>query len=208
LSLISLILIHFLAICSPGPDIFVTINNSLSHGRKSGVLTAFGVGLGNLFHITYCILFLDYLFNNLPNILDIIKYLGGAYIFYIGCKSIKSAFRKQKIEFTKEKGVQNGSSDFLSGMLTSTLNPKAMLFFISFYGFLVPTAYTLLQKCLLGLWMIGVIIIFLSSLASLSTTKYIQMMSSSKINLINFMFGIFLIFAGINILVTDFKGLK
>ncbi len=49
------ILIHLLALISPGPDFIVAVKNSISYSRKTGVFTAIGFGLGIMVHIFYCV---------------------------------------------------------------------------------------------------------------------------------------------------------
>jgi Putative threonine efflux protein len=44
------------AIVAPGADTAMVMRQSLVHGRRAGVLTAFGVGTSLLFHLTYTIL--------------------------------------------------------------------------------------------------------------------------------------------------------
>ncbi|SKC05532.1 LysE type translocator [Sphingopyxis flava] len=51
--LIAVVTITLLAVISPGPDFATVTRNSLMLSRRAGVLTALGIGLGILVHITY-----------------------------------------------------------------------------------------------------------------------------------------------------------
>ena len=51
-----LALVHFLAVVAPGPDFAVVIQQSVSHGRKMGIVTALGIGAGISVHVLYTIL--------------------------------------------------------------------------------------------------------------------------------------------------------
>lgn len=48
---VTLAVIHFLAIASPGPNVIAAITNAFTHGLRAGVLTSLGIATGNLFHI-------------------------------------------------------------------------------------------------------------------------------------------------------------
>ena len=50
------------AIVAPGADTAMVMRQSLMHGRRAGILTAFGVGTSLLFHLTYTILGLGLIF--------------------------------------------------------------------------------------------------------------------------------------------------
>ena len=49
-------LIHLLAVASPGPDFAVVLKESVAHGRRAGLFTAWGVGTGILLHVAYSLL--------------------------------------------------------------------------------------------------------------------------------------------------------
>lgn len=44
-----------LAVISPGPNLVITLRNSIGYGRHAGVCTAVGLAAGNLVHATYCL---------------------------------------------------------------------------------------------------------------------------------------------------------
>ena len=53
--IVTITIVHLLAVIVPGPDFIVCVKNALSYGRKIWNWTAVGVGLGILVHIFYCI---------------------------------------------------------------------------------------------------------------------------------------------------------
>lgn len=133
----SVILIHFLAVISPGPDFFMAIKNSLTYSRQIGIYTAIGFGLGIGVHIFYSIAGVALLISKSIVIFNVIKYLGVAYLLYIGIKSLLAkptdiSIEKQEIreEITVSKAV-------LQGFLTNVLNPKATLFFLSLFTLVI-----------------------------------------------------------------------
>src|SRR3989344_5836798 len=58
---ITVAVLHFLALMSPGPDFIMVTRNSLSYSRKVGILTALGLSLGMVVHVTYSLVGLAYI---------------------------------------------------------------------------------------------------------------------------------------------------
>ena len=51
--ILTVALVHFLAVLSPGPDFIMVVRNTLIYSRKTGIYSAIGLGLGILVHVTY-----------------------------------------------------------------------------------------------------------------------------------------------------------
>ena len=138
LSLIaSVTLIHLLAVMSPGPDFFMALKNSLTYSRKTGIYTAIGFGLGIAIHIFYSFAGLALLISKSVLIFSIIKYLGVAYLLYIGVLSFIS--KPKDISVQDNTHLQDISSlkAIRIGFLTNVLNPKATLFFLSLFTLVI-----------------------------------------------------------------------
>jgi len=108
--------------------------NSLSYSRKVGILTALGLSLGMVVHVTYSLVGLAYIISQSVIIFNIIKALGGLYLIYLGVKVLLSK--------SIPPGEQEVSSTVLSlsnwgairmGFLTNVLNPKVTLFFLAVF---------------------------------------------------------------------------
>src|SRR5438874_2029674 len=82
--------IHLLAVMSPGPDFAMVTRNSLLYSRKSGIYTSLGMSLGIMVHVTYCLLGIALIVSRSIVIFSIIKYVGAAYLMYIGYKSLRA----------------------------------------------------------------------------------------------------------------------
>jgi threonine/homoserine/homoserine lactone efflux protein len=77
----------------------------------------------------------------------IVKYLGAAYLVYLGIRSLLSA----KTELPAENAGKAGGNPFLQGIVTEMLNPKTALFFLAFIPqFIHHSAPLLLQFLSLG----------------------------------------------------------
>ncbi|GGG52658.1 LysE family translocator [Bizionia arctica] len=116
---------------TPGADTMYILGRSISQGKKAGVLSALGISTGAIFHIIFATLGLSIILAKSATAFEIVKYLGAAYLIFLGLKSI---FKKTEESFelsTKETKV-NYKKIYLSGVLTNILNPKVALFFLAF----------------------------------------------------------------------------
>lgn len=136
--LLPLIILVFISLISPGPDFAITVKNSLVYSRRSGLLTALGISLGSLIHISYTLLGLGLLITKKPLLLHIIQYIGAGYLFYIGLKNLRVRPNTDKLGSYTTSIDLKPIEAFFNGFITNLFNPKAMLFFISLFSVLMP----------------------------------------------------------------------
>lgn len=118
-----------LIILSPGQDMVLVLSRSIARGSKAGVITAAGVGSGLLGHTVLVALGLGALLNASELAFSIMKYVGAAYLLYLGYK----AFRTPPIDLN-QSGQAQGSflSFFLQGALSNISNPKIAIFYFAY----------------------------------------------------------------------------
>lgn len=114
----------------PGPDILFVLTQSITRGRKAGIIFACGLCSGLIVHAIAVSLGLTVLLMNSPIVFTILKLLGATYLLYLGIKAFL-ARHKSHIELPKE--VAFGGKLYRKGILMSALNPKLVLFFIAFF---------------------------------------------------------------------------
>lgn len=69
-----------------------------------------------------------------PALFNAIKYAGAAYLFYLGVQTIRAIF-KPAVETGQEKKSSADAKRIIGrGMLVTLLNPKPLLFYISFFA--------------------------------------------------------------------------
>ncbi|HLG25670.1 MAG TPA: LysE family transporter, partial [Candidatus Gracilibacteria bacterium] len=73
--LATIVILHALALISPGPDFLVALKNSLTYSRRTGIYTAIGFALGISVHIFYCLAGIALVISQSILIFSIIKYL-------------------------------------------------------------------------------------------------------------------------------------
>lgn len=128
-----------LFVLTPGIETVFLINKSISQGRRSGVYTSFGLNTGALVHTLFGALGLSIMVAKSAIFFALIKYLGAAYLIYLGVTKVMS--KKGLItEANEGQKKDSAKSNFTSGFITNILNPKVALFFIAFFPqFITPT---------------------------------------------------------------------
>ena len=152
LQFISIATIHFFAVVSPGPDFIIIVRQSISHGRRSALMTSLGIGIGILMHITLCIFGLGMIIKESDLLFKVIQIIGSLYLAYLGIVSIKSRNSSTKSKYNDEFNF-NAFESFKLGFLTNVLNPKATLFFLSLYVLIISNNTPFQFQILFGLWM-------------------------------------------------------
>ena len=129
---------HLFAVASPGPDFAVVTRQSVTGGTKAGLWTSFGVAVGILLHVGYCILGVALIVSQSPSLFNAMKYIAALYLFYLGVQSIRQSTRLQEesMKVSMEVSVDPGKA-FLLGFLTNGLNPKATLFFLALFTVII-----------------------------------------------------------------------
>lgn len=147
--LTSVAAISLLAAISPGPDFAVLTRNCMKGTFRTGFLTALGITTALFIHITYCLLGIALIIQESPALFNLLKYLGAAYLFYLGILMLKE---KTSPEGTPEVAAitKKKRNPFLSGFLCNLLNPKATLFVLSLFAQFVDPNTHFLSKLLLG----------------------------------------------------------
>lgn len=129
IKLIPFVIAAFLFIITPGIDTVFVINKSLSQGSKEGAMGALGINFGIIIHTMLAALGLSLLIAKISIALTVIKFGGAAYLIYLGVKNLLS----KKSDMTFESSQKGKGNSFVSGMITNTLNPKVLLFFLAFF---------------------------------------------------------------------------
>ena len=119
--MIALLGVWLAAIASPGPDLLQIIRVG-SKDRRSGVLCALGIMLGNTVWILASLAGLSALIQAFPQILSALQIVGGAYLLWMGVGAIRGAG-------AEVPAAQQVQRPFLTGLATNLSNPKAILFF-------------------------------------------------------------------------------
>ncbi|MDL2251728.1 LysE family translocator [Odoribacter sp. OttesenSCG-928-J03] len=134
----------------PGPDILFVITQSITRGKKAGIVFALGLCTGLLVHIAAISLGISVLIKESPTAFFALKILGAAYLIYLGVKAF-IARHQASFELSDQKG--ESQKLYRKGILMNILNPKVILFFLAFLPQFVNTdsGNNVLQMCILGM---------------------------------------------------------
>ena len=134
---------------SPGPSLAVVMNNTVNHGRKAGILTALGHGLGVTLYAAATALGLAVVIAQSPLIFDAIRYLGAAFLLFIAYQTfISTQTLENKTEVIDKQTIK--SPGFFSGLMIAALNPKMAIFFLALFSQFVQVDAGLSDKLILA----------------------------------------------------------
>jgi threonine/homoserine/homoserine lactone efflux protein len=131
---LSYLVAALIVIASPGPDSLNSLAIGISRGRREGVAYALGVGVGCLTHTVWAMLGISAIVAASATMFNVIKWIGVAYLVWLGIQSIFSFGSKGSIAAigNAPQNNANPAQRFRQGVLTNALNPKVMLFFLAF----------------------------------------------------------------------------
>ncbi len=194
--------IHILAAASPGPDFVLVSQQTLSNGKKSGLMCSIGIALGLSIHIIYSAFGLAAIIANSSSALWVIKLLGGGYLIYLGIKGLKS---KPSIsqENQQEKVTKYSAKKSIGiGFLCNALNPKAPIYFVSLFTLVLSPDMPILHIALYGLWMMLIQLSWFSLVVTLLCQPTINKKFKRMGHLIDRVLGGAMIALGLKVIVT------
>jgi threonine/homoserine/homoserine lactone efflux protein len=114
----------------PGPAVLYIVSQSVRQGRRAGIASVLGIHAGTLVQVTVAVLGGSYLLLSSALTFSVVKYLGAAYLVYLGVRKLLGRDEPHAIEATGER--RSAARLFYHGMLVNVLNPKLALFFVAF----------------------------------------------------------------------------
>ena len=133
----------------PGPTIILVISYSLLRGRQAVIALVLGVGLGDLTAMSLSFLGVGVLLQTVATAFYLIKWLGAAYLIWLGIKMWSSA---SEFTYLDKKNRSHACREiFSSAYITTALNPKSIVFFLAFIPqFIEPELPFTTQAVILG----------------------------------------------------------
>ena len=143
-------------VCSPGPNMIYLISRTITQGKRDGIISLLGVITGFLFYIIATMLGLSFLFELVPVMYDIIKWLGVIYLLWLAWNAIKPG--ASSILEPQHLAVESPKKLYVMGLMTNLLNPKIAILYVSLLPqFMDPNSGSLLlQTAQLGAVQISV----------------------------------------------------
>ena len=117
---------------APGPGMLYVLARSLAGGKRDGVLSALGTFLGGMVHVVAAALGISIILAKSALAFAAVKYLGAAYLCFLGIRMILDARRNNTNADTILASLKPARNPLWQGVATEVLNPKTALFFLSF----------------------------------------------------------------------------
>ncbi len=116
---------------SPGPDIIYILSKTIAQGKKIGIASSLGVCSGALVHVCAAALGLSAILATSAVAFSVVKYIGAAYLIYLGIQALRS--KGISFDIPVKKGAEiTAWKAFRQGALVDILNPKVAVFFMAF----------------------------------------------------------------------------
>ncbi|MGD9606871.1 MAG: LysE family translocator [Leucobacter sp.] len=130
-ALLAFILAAIVLIVIPGPSVLFVIGRSLSYGRRGGLMSVLGNGLGTLLLVAAVAFGVGAVVAQSIMLFTIVKLIGAAYLVYLGVQSIRHR-RDGSIRDAGSKGPAMTPAVLLrQGFIVGVTNPKTIVFFVA-----------------------------------------------------------------------------
>ena len=123
----------------PGPNSIYVLSVAAQRGVRAGFQAASGVFVGDAILIFCAYLGIASLIRTTPLLFTLVRYLGAIYLLYLGVKILHANFIARREG--QESAVELGERYFSKALTLSLTNPKAILFYVSFFVQFIDFSY-------------------------------------------------------------------
>lgn len=203
--LIMITSIHLLAAASPGPDFVLVSQQTLTNGKKAGLLCSVGIALGLSIHIIYSALGLAAVIANSSSALWVIKLLGGCYLLYLGYQGITAKAQSQTPLVHQSNSKSSISKTIGKGFLCNALNPKAPIYFVALFTVVLSPNIPLTHIVVYGVWMMTIQLFWFSTVVFLLSRPAINTKFQTLGHWLNRVMGGAMILLGLKVLTSKIQ---
>ena len=133
---------------TPGPGIAYVVARTVAGGRTEGLASCLGTGVGGMIHVLAAAFGLSMVIAQSALAFGLLKYIGAAYLTFIGIRILFSKYEPPNIDSLQAQGSRRA---LLDGILVEALNVKTAIFFLAFLPQFIDSRYSIsLQFVLLG----------------------------------------------------------
>jgi len=128
-AIVGIAAVSVVMVLTPGPNMIYLVSRSITQGRRAGLISLTGIAVGFLIYLVAAIAGIATLFALVPTAYIVIKLAGAAYLFWLAWKTVRPG--GQPIFAPKALPVDLPRKLFTMGLVTSLLNPKIAIMYIS-----------------------------------------------------------------------------
>jgi threonine efflux protein len=195
--------VHLLAAASPGPDFVLVSQQTISNGKKAGLLCSVGIALGLSIHILYSAFGLAAIIANSTTALWAIKLLGGSYLIYLGIKGLRATPNAQPVGEGHKIAPHRSAIKMIGlGFLCNALNPKAPIYFVSLFTIVISADTSASHLAIYGIWMMAIQFAWFSLVTALLSTPKVASKLQSGGHIIDRLAGGAMLLLGLKVLAS------
>ena len=150
--LLAFLVVAGLLTITPGADMALVMRHALGGGTRPAFFAALGICLGTLIWGAASALGVAVIFARSELAFAVLKYVGGAYLVYLGARALRAALRTTSTAEVPARAPRSKAvGAFAQGLLTNLTNPKVAVFYVTFLPqFVVPERNILSQSVFLA----------------------------------------------------------
>ncbi|HUQ61876.1 LysE family translocator [Lentzea sp.] len=137
-ALLSFSLVALLTVLTPGLDTVMVLRTALLSGKRAALGVVLGISLGCLVWAVASLAGLTALLTASEVAYDVVRWLGAAYLIYLGAKALWNSRKAASLEDSRP--VPGARASLRVGLLTNLLNPKVGVFYLSLLPQFMPAA--------------------------------------------------------------------
>jgi threonine/homoserine/homoserine lactone efflux protein len=141
------LLASLVVVITPGMDAFLLLRTSLRAGTRAGLRALAGVHTASAVQIALVVSGLGALLAGYPALLQVLRWLGAAYLAFLAAQIVRSLLRPGVAESDEPVVVAH---PFRQGFLSNLMNPKMLLFSLAFLPQFIGSGDAVLQLGVLG----------------------------------------------------------
>ena len=205
-----IVVVHLLAVASPGPDFAIILKQSICYDRRTAIYTSFGIAAGILLHVTYSLVGIGLIIASDERLFTALKYIAACYFCYIAWHGLRAkkteSFSDELNSLSNEdqkNKIPSGKKAFFTGFLINGLNVKATLFFVSVFSVIIAPETPFIIKLSYGLYMTLATAVWFVSLSYFLTHYKVRHFLQLKGYLLDRVMGGVLLILAVQIVLSD-----
>ncbi|MGS0683118.1 LysE family translocator [Shewanella sp. 125m-7] len=202
--LISLAVIHLVALASPGPDFALVVRLATQESRAAAVASALGIAVAILGHTLLSLTGVSLIIKSSNFLFTLVQLAGASYLAWMGVGAVKAAWQHWKDPVSVEKTAQSKGvtayKGFMQGLYTNLLNPKALVFFITLFSTLITPQISFTTKGMAAILLFALSFFWFSFIAVVLSKPKIQLKMKRASPFINLVTGVVFIVVALMII--------
>ncbi|MGB3278164.1 MAG: LysE family translocator [Pseudorhodobacter sp.] len=182
--ILTFIFVASLLVASPGPNGVLIAKTVPTSGRRAGFANVAGIVTGFYLHGALSILGLSIILVQSATAFAVVKYLGAAYLCWIGIKALYAAFKgiEDAPNVSPTRRSRTLATAYMEGLLTNALNPKVSMFYLAAFPQFITVGETtaaasfllvVIHSMIAAIWF-GAIVMLFAKLATAARSVSFQ----------------------------------